>query len=125
MECCTFNEGSSYPWEVTDISMKHCDWYATTIQKMVSASPVKEVCLNRLQVDKKKYPAVQQNAAKVKDKEHLLPKPIVLEVEINGHLTWALVDCGSLGDFVSSTLVDQLKLHQRILSDPVGLQLAI
>ena len=54
-----------------------------------------------------------------------MPKLIVLKVEINGHPARALVDCGSLGDFVSLTLVDQLKLHQRILSDPVGLQLAI
>ena len=34
-EHCIFNEGSSYPWEVADIWMKHCDWSATTIQKLM------------------------------------------------------------------------------------------
>ena len=66
---------------------------------------------------------MQQNVAKVKNKEHLLPKPIVLKIEINGQPACALVDCGSLGDFLLLTLVDQLKLSHKILDNPVGLQI--
>ena len=37
----------------------------------------------------------------------------------------ALVDSGSLGDFISSTVVDQLKLKCTILDKPLGLQLVV
>lgn len=82
--------------------------------------------LHGVQVDQKKYASLQQNAAKIKGTaERLLPKPIVLHVGVNGSFTRALVDSGSLGDFVSSTLVDQLRIKRTLLEKSIGLQLAV
>ena len=83
------------------------------------------VGLRALQVDRKSYAAIQRNSATVKDKTRLLPKPVVLRVKINGQLVRALVDSGSQGDFVSSTLVDQLGLKWTEFSEPLKLQLAV
>jgi hypothetical protein len=87
--------------------------------------PSSSVELGGMQVDRNKYPALQQNASQVKGNQRLLPKPIVIKVEINGHPTRALLDSGSLGDFVSTTLADQLGLKRRTLEMPVALQLAV
>ena len=38
-----------------------------------------------VQVDRNKYPSLQQNATQVKNSQRVLPKPIVVKVEINGH----------------------------------------
>lgn len=83
------------------------------------------VGLRALQVDRKSYAAIQRNSATVKDKTRLLPKPVVLKVKINGHAARALVDSGSQGDFVSSTLADQLGLKRNAFSEPLKLQLAV
>ena len=62
--------------------------------------------LGGIQVDKHKYPALQRNAAQVKGNQRVLPKPLVVKVTVNGHPARALLDSGSLGDFMSSTLAD-------------------
>ena len=77
-----------------------------------------------MQVDHTKYTSLQRNAARIKiSDERLLPKPIVIRINVNGVPVRALVDSGSLGDFISSTLVDQLK--RTLLDKPLGLQLAV
>ena len=81
--------------------------------------------ISGIQVSRDKYTAVQRNSAKVKDKERLLPKPVVIKVTINGEPARALIDSGSMGDFMSSTLVDQLKLKRNLLEKAIGLQLAV
>jgi hypothetical protein len=82
--------------------------------------------LNGVQVDRNKYVSVQRNAARLKGaSERLLPKPVVIRVNVNGSPMRALVDSGSLGDFISSTAVDQLKLKRTELDKPLGLQLAV
>jgi len=50
---------------------------------------------------------------------------MVVVVNINGHPAHALVDSGSLEDFVSSTLVEQLGLQKTELDVPVSMQLAV
>lgn len=50
---------------------------------------------------------------------------MVIEVLINGHKSCALLDSGSLGDFISTTLADQLKLKQTELAKPIELHLAV
>lgn len=50
---------------------------------------------------------------------------MVIEVLINGHKSRALLDSGSLGDFISTTLADQLKLKQTELAKPIELHLAV
>ncbi|KAI0069499.1 hypothetical protein K474DRAFT_1568116, partial [Panus rudis PR-1116 ss-1] len=44
---------------------------------------------------------------------------------VNDHPVRALVDSGSMADFVSTTLVDQLKLKTDVLAKPLPLQLAV
>ena len=46
-------------------------------------------------------------------------------VNIDGELTQALIDSGLLCDFMSSTLVDQLKLNKNELTTPLNVQLAV
>ena len=84
-----------------------------------------KITLNGMQVDRNDYAAVQRNSANVKDKARLLPKPVVLKVQVQGHFVRALVDSGSQGDFLSTTLVDQLKLKRNAFSVPLRLQLAV
>ena len=82
--------------------------------------------LSGIQVDRNKYATIQRNAARVKGvDERFLPKSVVIRVVVNGSPLRALVDSGSLGDFVSSTVVDQLKLKRTVLDKPLGLQLAV
>ena len=81
--------------------------------------------LARAQVDCRNYPQLQRNASSIKRDTRILPKPVVLQVRINGHPAQALVDTGSLGEFMSSTLADQLKVKRKILGAPLGLQLAV
>jgi len=99
------------------------------IQDMIFAVPgdseTGELEFNGVQVAQDKYPAVQRNAASVKDKMCVLPKPVTLTVKIDGHPARALVDSGSLGDFMSTNLADQLKVKQEELELPLGLQLTV
>lgn len=81
--------------------------------------------LGAIQVDRNKYVSIQRNASKVKSSERLLPKPVIIKVKIDGQPARALIDSGSLGDFILSTLVDQLKLKRAVLDKAIGLQLAI
>ncbi|KAG5635402.1 hypothetical protein H0H81_011394, partial [Sphagnurus paluster] len=54
-----------------------------------------------------------------------IPKPVVIVVKVNGEPARALIDSGSLGDFISSTLVQQLGLKRKELTSPVPVQLAV
>jgi len=81
--------------------------------------------LNGVQVDRNKYPTLQRNAAQVKDKARVIPKPLIITVSIDGHPARALLDSGSLGDFISSSLADQLKVKCETLEVPLPVQLAV
>ncbi|KAF8800028.1 hypothetical protein BYT27DRAFT_7217359 [Phlegmacium glaucopus] len=78
-----------------------------------------------VQVDRNRYPALQRNAAHVKGNQRILPKPIVVKVNVNGHPVRALFDTGSLGDFISTTLADQLNVERENLDAPLALLLAV
>lgn len=67
----------------------------------------------------------ERNAARLKDETRLLPKPVVVVVKVNKQSCRALLDSGSLSDFISTTLVDQLGLELHILDTPLPLQLAV
>ena len=81
--------------------------------------------LRVIQVDCNEYVAMQRNTAQAKMDERLLPRPVVVKISIDNQPARALIDSGSLGDFISSTLVDQLKLKRMLLDKAVGLQLAV
>jgi len=70
------------------------------------------------------YPAIQQTAVQVRDPARKVPKPIVIVMKIDGHPCQALIDSGSMGDFMSITLVQQLKLKKTELATPLPLQMA-
>ena len=90
------------------------------------AESIVTMSVNGMQVDKNKYVHVQRNAARVKGtSERLLPKPIVIQIKINNLPVRALIDSGSLGDFISASVVDQMKLKRTLLEKPLGLQLAV
>ncbi|KDQ25195.1 hypothetical protein PLEOSDRAFT_159848 [Pleurotus ostreatus PC15] len=77
------------------------------------------------QIERGTYAALQRNAAVTKDATRIIPKPIVVTVHINGHPVRALLDSGSLGDFLSTTVVEQLGLRKIELQTPIALQLAV
>ncbi|KAG8915434.1 hypothetical protein FRC02_004520 [Tulasnella sp. 418] len=68
---------------------------------------------------------LERNASKPKDFERVVPRAIVVNVSIAGHPCRALLDTGSLADFVSSKLADQLKLRVEKLEKPLPVQLAV
>ena len=80
--------------------------------------------VSTIQVPRGTYPAVQRNAAAVR-LNRAVPKPVVIVAKLNGQPLRALIDSGSLGDFVSSTLADQLAMRKEKLSSPFGLQLTV
>ncbi|CUA78236.1 Transposon Ty3-I Gag-Pol polyprotein [Rhizoctonia solani] len=76
-------------------------------------------------IKKNPSPPMEWNTSKPRDKERKVPQPIVLEVFIDRNPAGALLDSGSHGDFVSTTLVDQLRLKKTRLAKPIGLQMAV
>jgi hypothetical protein len=81
--------------------------------------------LNGIQVPRGTYAALQRNAAIPKDFARMVPKPVVVVVRINENPARALLDSGSLGDFMSTSLADQLKVKKTALEKPLTLQLAV
>ncbi|KAJ3963622.1 hypothetical protein EV361DRAFT_985947, partial [Lentinula raphanica] len=81
--------------------------------------------INGVQVPKGTYPAIQRNAAMTKDFSRRIPKSLVVVVKVNGHPARALIDTGSLGDFISTTFADQLGIEKMELTKPLPLQLAV
>ncbi|KAJ3711526.1 hypothetical protein C8R42DRAFT_595761, partial [Lentinula raphanica] len=71
------------------------------------------------------YGGLQRNAATVKDPARKVARPIIVVVRINKQPVRALLDSGSLGDFMSTKLADQLNLRRRELPHPLILQLAV
>lgn len=69
--------------------------------------------------------SLHRNAVRPKSAVRILPRALVVIVMINGRPCRALLDCGSLTDFLSTTLVDQLKIKYDVLDRPIPLQLAV
>ena len=132
-EQCAFNSSLPNPWEVAQL------WADGRDQRTLRLSdpsgdecePVETIGLATLldlggvQVDRNKYPALQRNSAQVKNNHRILPKPVVVKVSVNGQPARALLDSGSLGDFLSSTMADQLAVKREPLGTPLSLQLAV
>ncbi|KZV59544.1 hypothetical protein PENSPDRAFT_595244, partial [Peniophora sp. CONT] len=69
--------------------------------------------------------AIERNAARPKDMKRRIPKPVVVNLKVNGKQIRALIDSGSMADFISTTAVDQLKLKPEALAKPLPVQLAV
>ena len=132
-EQCAFIQGMDRPWQVarrwaytrpqSDLCMRNI--VSENENYELEPEPLSDMELGGVQVDRHKYPALQRNAAQIKGNLRVLPKPITVKVMVNGRPARALLDSGSLGDFVSSTLVDQISAKKEILETPVSLQLAV
>ncbi|KAI0794515.1 hypothetical protein C8Q74DRAFT_1194175, partial [Fomes fomentarius] len=68
---------------------------------------------------------LQRNAAVPRDLNRVVPDPIVVVVHVNGHPARALLDTGSLSDFISNRLAHQLKVLTFELAQPIPLTLAV
>ena len=139
-ERCAHHKGLPVPWMHAHEWIIGRNWESTTMGQVAGTEPqlgepfkfliwrellARGLELGGIQVDRNKYPQLQRNAAQVKDKQRVLPKPIVIRVSVNGHPARALMDTGSLGDFISSTLADQLSVKRQTLDTPLSLQLAM
>ncbi|KAJ3474431.1 hypothetical protein NLI96_g12462 [Meripilus lineatus] len=69
--------------------------------------------------------AIERNAMRTRDLTRKIPKTLVITVKINGKPVKALLDSGSMADFVSTTIVDQLKLEKEVLVKQLPVQLAV
>ncbi|KAJ2917715.1 hypothetical protein MD484_g2704, partial [Candolleomyces efflorescens] len=70
------------------------------------------------------YAALERNTTARRDASRQVPEPVVIVVSVNGNPVRALVDTGSLGDFMSTSLADQLKVKKIELVRPINIQLA-
>jgi hypothetical protein len=70
-------------------------------------------------------PSLQRTSARTKDIARQVPKPIVDVVRVNGQPVRALLDSGSLGNFLSSAVADQLKVNKFELAKALPVQLAV
>jgi hypothetical protein len=131
-ERCAETVGFPEPWKRAHEWIGTRIWEDTTIEGLPSAledltdvEMADAVDLGGVQVDRNRFPALQRNAAHIKGGHRVLPKPLVVKVMVNGHPARALLDSGSLGDFISSTLADQLGVKRKQLDTPLSLQLAV
>ena len=109
-EQCAFNSDIPRPWKVAH------EWAEARKDKGLALDDPEQtddgsideslIEIGGVQVDRYKYPALQRNSAQVKGNQRILPKPVVIKVIVNGQPARALLDTGSLGDFVSSTLAE-------------------
>jgi hypothetical protein len=135
-ERCAYNSELPRPWELAHAWVSTRQWKDTTMGAeddimdqvgdiMSRMSLTNELALGGIQVSRDKYPVLQRNAAQVKGNHRVLPKPLVVKVMVNDHPARALLDSGSLGDFISTTLADQLNVKRQPLDVPLSLQLAV
>ncbi|KZT28188.1 hypothetical protein NEOLEDRAFT_1058935, partial [Neolentinus lepideus HHB14362 ss-1] len=75
--------------------------------------------------ERKSFRALERTAAATKDFRRAVPHPVVVVVAINGHPARALLDSGSLADFMSHSLADQLRIQKMELAKPLPVQLAV
>ena len=71
------------------------------------------------------YTALQRNAAVTRDFTRTIPRPVVVTVHVDGQPARALIDTGSLADFMSLTLTEQLRVKRLPLEKPLTIQLAV
>ena len=67
---------------------------------------------------------VECNSLKPKDFKQVVLKAIIVECVLEGKQVRALLDTGSLSDFISTIIVDQMKLEAAHLSKPIVCQMA-
>ena len=69
--------------------------------------------------------SLEKTSMHIKDQSRKVPEPIVVLATINGHEVRALIDTGSMADFVSTTIAEQLNLKKEVYTKPLSVQLAV
>ncbi|KZP13678.1 hypothetical protein FIBSPDRAFT_657744, partial [Athelia psychrophila] len=67
---------------------------------------------------------LERTAMQLKGFDRICPRPIEVVVHIDGHNCRALLDLGSLSDFMLTTICDWLRVHKEELKESIPLQLA-
>ncbi|KAI0074477.1 hypothetical protein K474DRAFT_1601376, partial [Panus rudis PR-1116 ss-1] len=70
-------------------------------------------------------PAIQRNSGATRDFRRLIPEPAVVVVRVNDQPARALLDSGSLADFMSAKLAHQLGIKTFELEKPLPVHLAV
>ncbi|KAJ3518583.1 hypothetical protein NMY22_g13602 [Coprinellus aureogranulatus] len=81
------------------------------------------LCTQTISADR--YKEVERNSAARKDVSRNVPEPVTIVARIAGRPVRALLDSGSLGDFMSTSLADQLNVPKVELTRPLNVQLAV
>ncbi|KIM51986.1 hypothetical protein SCLCIDRAFT_33007 [Scleroderma citrinum Foug A] len=71
------------------------------------------------------YTALRCNAAVTHDFMRTIPHPVVVTVHVDGQPARALIDTGSLANFMSLMLTEQLRVKRLPLEKPSTIQLAV
>ena len=76
-------------------------------------------------IDLEGVPVVKRTMMQLKDKSRRLPEPIIVTVKVNRQTIRALLDTVFMADFISTMVVEQLKLPKEIYEKPLAVQLAV
>ncbi len=69
--------------------------------------------------------AVEQKVTESRDFTRNVPMPIVVAAHVNGNVVQALLDTGSMADFLSKSVADKLGLQVELLRQPLPVQLPV
>ena len=69
--------------------------------------------------------SLEKTSMRTKGQSRKVPEPIMVLATVNGHEVRALVDSGFTADFISTTVVEQLKLKKEIYTEPLSVQPAV
>ncbi|KAI0077519.1 hypothetical protein K474DRAFT_1750949, partial [Panus rudis PR-1116 ss-1] len=94
-------------------------------QQLLALSQRRPVTLMNVNIPHDTIPAIQRNAGTPRDFRRMIPEPVIVVVLINGQPARALLDTGSLADFMSAKLAQQLKLPIVELAKPLPVHLAV
>ena len=104
------------PFDILDLEDELSDLFGVT--KVLTGPNVELNAAEGRQV-------LQRNASVTKDFKHVIPEAVVVIVNIDGHPARALLDSGSLADFMSAKLAHQLKVKTFELEKLLSVQLAV
>ena len=103
--------------------------YVTIMLRMTSIpgqqTKIKRRGNKKRTIDPEGVPAVEQTTMRIKGRAQCLPEPIIIEAKINRQTIQALLDTGSMADFISTTVVEQLRLPKEIYEKLLAVQLTV
>ena len=71
------------------------------------------------------FDTIECTMAYTKDFKRCIPCPIIITVKINRELVRAMIDLGSLADFMSTKFADQISIRKIVLAKLLLIQLAV